>query len=276
MVATRPRMKAPARIETARLVLRRPTFSDAGPVFERYASDPHVTRFLGWPRHRSVVETEAFLQFSRQEWERWPAGPYPDPLTRERPTAREHRSGVPVTARGRHRIRAGERCLGTGLRDRSTLGRARCCPCVQCEPGEGALPPGTPPVPTCAGEVRVPPRRPADAARGVPEPGARGEAGRALLRVDAGGTEGPDGMSGRFATGARSPPARPETSPENREPTTENRSTMSVWRSRKTPASPVAWTRWRGFSRSTAPILSVWRRIAARPTCSATCRRPSA
>lgn len=69
-------MRAPARIETARLVLRPPTSSDAAAVFERYASDPEVTRFLGWPRHRSVADTEAFLQFSRQEWERWPAGPY--------------------------------------------------------------------------------------------------------------------------------------------------------------------------------------------------------
>jgi RimJ/RimL family protein N-acetyltransferase len=45
-------------------------------VFARYASDPEVTRFVGWPRHRSIEETRAFLDFSALEWERWPAGPY--------------------------------------------------------------------------------------------------------------------------------------------------------------------------------------------------------
>jgi ribosomal-protein-alanine N-acetyltransferase len=50
--------------------------SDAIEVFERYASNAEVTRFLGWPRHRSVRDTEAFLRFSAQEWDRWPAGPY--------------------------------------------------------------------------------------------------------------------------------------------------------------------------------------------------------
>ena len=69
-------MKAPARIETARLTLRRPEKGDALSIFERYASDPEVTRFLGWPRHRTVQDTEAFLRFSAEEWERWPAGPY--------------------------------------------------------------------------------------------------------------------------------------------------------------------------------------------------------
>lgn len=49
---------------------------DASKIFERYASVPEVTRFLAWPRHQSLRDTEAFLQFSEQEWERWPAGPY--------------------------------------------------------------------------------------------------------------------------------------------------------------------------------------------------------
>ena len=65
-----------ARIVTARLVVSRPVAGDAAAIFGRYASDPEVTRFLGWPRHRSVADTQAFLAFSDQEWERWPAGPY--------------------------------------------------------------------------------------------------------------------------------------------------------------------------------------------------------
>jgi ribosomal-protein-alanine N-acetyltransferase len=58
------------------MVLRPPSRDDALAIFERYASDPEVTRFLAWPRHQSIQETNAFLDFSTDEWERWPAGPY--------------------------------------------------------------------------------------------------------------------------------------------------------------------------------------------------------
>ena len=62
-------------LETARLVLRRPVASDAHAIFNRYASDPEVTRYLAWPRHTAIDETRSFLQFSDAEWARWPAGP---------------------------------------------------------------------------------------------------------------------------------------------------------------------------------------------------------
>lgn len=71
-----PALKAPTQLETARLILRPPRMSDAVEIFERYASSAEVTRFLAWPRHRSANDTEAFLRFSAQEWEQWPAGPY--------------------------------------------------------------------------------------------------------------------------------------------------------------------------------------------------------
>jgi [ribosomal protein S5]-alanine N-acetyltransferase len=70
------RDKAPERIETRRLVLRRPLPADADGIFRRYAGDPDVTRYLGWPRHESVSDTHEFLTFSDAEWARWPAGPY--------------------------------------------------------------------------------------------------------------------------------------------------------------------------------------------------------
>ena len=69
-------VKAPTTVETARLRLQQPRLSDAAAIFERYSSDTAATRFLSWPRHRSVRDTEAFLQYSAQEWDRWPAGPY--------------------------------------------------------------------------------------------------------------------------------------------------------------------------------------------------------
>jgi len=69
-------MKASETIETARLILRRPRASDAQAVFDRYAGDPVVTRYLSWPTHRSVADTLAFLSWSDEEWGRWPSGPY--------------------------------------------------------------------------------------------------------------------------------------------------------------------------------------------------------
>ena len=63
-------------IETARLRLRRPQGPDADAIFQRYASDPEVTRYLAWPTHRSLEQTKAFLAFSDEAWRRWPAGPY--------------------------------------------------------------------------------------------------------------------------------------------------------------------------------------------------------
>ncbi len=69
-------VKAPETIETERLLLRRPRKSDAQAVFQRYASDREVTRYLSWPTHRSLADTLAFLAMSDEEWQRWPAGPY--------------------------------------------------------------------------------------------------------------------------------------------------------------------------------------------------------
>jgi [ribosomal protein S5]-alanine N-acetyltransferase len=69
-------MKLPERIETPRLVLRRPLAGDAEAVFSGWASDAIATRFMSWPRHQSVADSQAFLDFSDGEWDAWPAGPY--------------------------------------------------------------------------------------------------------------------------------------------------------------------------------------------------------
>jgi RimJ/RimL family protein N-acetyltransferase len=67
---------APERLETARLVLRRPQRRDAEFIFGRYANDPEVTRYLSWQRHRSLRDTLHFLEFSDNEWDHSPGGPY--------------------------------------------------------------------------------------------------------------------------------------------------------------------------------------------------------
>jgi RimJ/RimL family protein N-acetyltransferase len=71
-----PHVKAPDRLESERLLLRRPTVDDAQSIFERYANDAEVMRYLAWPRHQSIEQTLAFLTFSDSEWNKWPAGPY--------------------------------------------------------------------------------------------------------------------------------------------------------------------------------------------------------
>lgn len=69
-------MRALDRIATARLELRRPGPGDAPTIFAAYPGDPEVTRLLGWPRHRTVADSEAFVAFSDAAWEGTGVGPY--------------------------------------------------------------------------------------------------------------------------------------------------------------------------------------------------------
>ncbi len=69
-------VRAPETLATARLRLRRPLFSDAGAIFARYAADPAVTRYLSWPTHRHLDDTQSYIAWSDLQWTRWPAGPF--------------------------------------------------------------------------------------------------------------------------------------------------------------------------------------------------------
>jgi RimJ/RimL family protein N-acetyltransferase len=64
------------RLETDRLLLRKPRPEDGESIYLRYASDPDVTRLVGWPRHLSLEDTRAFIAYSDAEWQRWAVGPY--------------------------------------------------------------------------------------------------------------------------------------------------------------------------------------------------------
>ena len=55
--------------------MRRPAAADAEAIFERYASDAEVTRYVAFARHTSLDQTQAFIAFSDAEWQRWPVGP---------------------------------------------------------------------------------------------------------------------------------------------------------------------------------------------------------
>jgi RimJ/RimL family protein N-acetyltransferase len=69
-------IQAPEHVQTDRLTLRRPLADDARLIFDRYAADPEVTRYLAWPRHRVITDTDVFIGFSDGEWQRWGCGPY--------------------------------------------------------------------------------------------------------------------------------------------------------------------------------------------------------
>ena len=56
-----PTLCPPDTFETPCLRLRRPRMEDAPSIYERYASDPDVTRHLPWRPHKDVEETQKFL-----------------------------------------------------------------------------------------------------------------------------------------------------------------------------------------------------------------------
>lgn len=61
-------MNPPERFKSKRLVLRKPCMEDAPAIFEGYAQDPEVTRYLTWKPHQNIRETEQFLLACGQLW----------------------------------------------------------------------------------------------------------------------------------------------------------------------------------------------------------------
>lgn len=62
-------MKPPETFVTDRLRLRLPLLSDAGAIFNTYATDSEVTRYLIWQPHKRVEETRTFLERCVDGWE---------------------------------------------------------------------------------------------------------------------------------------------------------------------------------------------------------------
>ncbi|MEW6208891.1 MAG: GNAT family N-acetyltransferase [Acidobacteriota bacterium] len=61
-------MRPPGNIETSRLKLRPPIIEDAESIFDRYAQDILVTRYLTWRPHSSILETQNFLRRCISAW----------------------------------------------------------------------------------------------------------------------------------------------------------------------------------------------------------------
>ena len=68
--------RAPETFHSERLTFRRPRAVDAPVMFARYSSDAEVTKFLAWPRHESVDQTNLFIIFSDQTWANAGFGPW--------------------------------------------------------------------------------------------------------------------------------------------------------------------------------------------------------
>lgn len=55
-------------LETERLILRRFTTNDAKKMFDNWSNDKEVTRFLPWPTHQNISETEELLKLWEKEY----------------------------------------------------------------------------------------------------------------------------------------------------------------------------------------------------------------
>lgn len=66
----------PNQFETERLNLRKPLLSDAVPIFEQYAQDTEVTKYLTWLPHKNLKETKEFLGRCVNVWKERTAFPW--------------------------------------------------------------------------------------------------------------------------------------------------------------------------------------------------------
>ena len=77
-------MPLPQEITGGRVLLRAPVPSDADVIFESYAQDAAVTRFLLWQPHKSVGTTRAFIASCIDAWRGDTRRPY---VIAERPAS---------------------------------------------------------------------------------------------------------------------------------------------------------------------------------------------
>ena len=68
--------KGTVTIETPRLLLRRAKMEDAQIMFDNWANDPEVTKFLTWPPHGSVEVTKKVIaswvaEYEKEDYYQW-------------------------------------------------------------------------------------------------------------------------------------------------------------------------------------------------------------
>jgi ribosomal-protein-alanine N-acetyltransferase len=76
-------MKMPERIETERLILRKPRIDDAPVLFVAYMQDPKVTRYTTWRPHEKLQEAQDFINSSIAAWDKETRFPFVITLKRK-------------------------------------------------------------------------------------------------------------------------------------------------------------------------------------------------
>ena len=61
--------RLPEKLETDRYVLRRVRVGDAQSIFDAYAADHDVTKYLAWRPHEDVRNTVEFLEAASMDWD---------------------------------------------------------------------------------------------------------------------------------------------------------------------------------------------------------------
>ena len=69
-------MKPPERIETERLILRKPRMDDSVAIFAGWTRDTEVTRYLTWRPHERLEQTEEFVRGCLLAWDGQVRFPY--------------------------------------------------------------------------------------------------------------------------------------------------------------------------------------------------------
>jgi [ribosomal protein S5]-alanine N-acetyltransferase len=69
-------MKMPEQLSTDRLILRIPRMEDARAIFDGWAQDLEVVRYLTWRPHKSMEETKRFVISCLSAWETLSRFPY--------------------------------------------------------------------------------------------------------------------------------------------------------------------------------------------------------
>ncbi|MGD2026697.1 MAG: GNAT family N-acetyltransferase [Anaerolineales bacterium] len=69
-------MRPPEQFETSRLKLRPPVLKDAQQIFQNYAKDRLVTRYVHWHPHDSIEKTKSFVKRCINVWKAGTAFPW--------------------------------------------------------------------------------------------------------------------------------------------------------------------------------------------------------
>src|SRR5688500_1090854 len=69
-------METPITFKTERLIIRKPSMDDAEAIFQGYAQDVEVTKYLTWVPHLSLETTRSFVNQCVTDWDNEGRFPY--------------------------------------------------------------------------------------------------------------------------------------------------------------------------------------------------------